>query len=461
MTDTNKPVQLLALDVVSRIATGMGKPFEKQTRFFALPVATVLADQKANIRAAALQTLTAIAEACEGLDSMVPGITTALESQNPAQKSNLLNWISEWFKSHPPSPSLDLNGWATPVVSSLDDRSADVRKGAQAVLPFLVATCGFDYMIQQTNSLKPASRATVVPLLKAAAANTPTPAPSAGAAPKQAKTAPAAPAAASKPVEASRASPPIDESEPASAPTSAPAKTGVVRRKLPIGSIPRPDSRASISEEGTAPRIAKPLSVGLKKPGSTIASAASRGPAANAVPSTPTTASPFLSASLEAKKSRLAKDGIRWIVESGPIRKDVVEGLQAQVEPCVTKELSSMLFSHDHNAVNDFISGLSVLCEFYNSLSSGEDKYGSSPAERQQLGIANADMALKYISIRVHEPQPNLISKCLDVVDNVIAFLRDANHQLSDQEALCFVPTVIHKVRFLLRNVTRMAHSLQ
>ena len=44
VTDTNKAVQLLALDVVGRIATGMGKPFEKHTRIFALPVATVLSD---------------------------------------------------------------------------------------------------------------------------------------------------------------------------------------------------------------------------------------------------------------------------------------------------------------------------------------------------------------------------------------------------------------------------------
>ena len=83
VTDTNKAVQLLALDIVGRVASGMNKPFEKQTRFFALPVATVLSDQKANIRAAAVQSLTAMAEACEGLDSMAHHLTAALESANP------------------------------------------------------------------------------------------------------------------------------------------------------------------------------------------------------------------------------------------------------------------------------------------------------------------------------------------------------------------------------------------
>jgi hypothetical protein len=54
VTDTNKAVQVLALDIISKIAIGMGKPFERQSRFFVLPVATVLADQKAPIRTAAI-----------------------------------------------------------------------------------------------------------------------------------------------------------------------------------------------------------------------------------------------------------------------------------------------------------------------------------------------------------------------------------------------------------------------
>jgi cytoskeleton-associated protein 5 len=47
VADTNKAVQMLALDIVARIAAGMGKPFDKQTKLFVIPVATVLSDQKA------------------------------------------------------------------------------------------------------------------------------------------------------------------------------------------------------------------------------------------------------------------------------------------------------------------------------------------------------------------------------------------------------------------------------
>ena len=441
VTDTNKAVQVLALDIVARIATGMGRPFEKYTRLYALPVSTVLSDQKTNIRQAGLTTLTAIAEACEGVESMAGGVATALESANPLQRSTLLNWIAGWFKDHEAGASLDLTSWAGPVVSCLDDRSADVRKGAQAVLPVIIGQTGFDYVMQQTNSLKPASRATVLPLIKAAAAIAPE---------KQGK--PAAPTAPEKP--SKQVPPPVKTTATSSAspppvsppPSSAPAgKLAGVRRKLPQGSISRPDSRASTNEEVAGPpsRLAKPGLGGLKRPGSTV-------PMRAAVASTPPpsvgTPAPFTTMNVNAKNARLTKDGTRWIVESGPVRKDLVDLLQMQVEPHASKELFSLLFSRDHNAVNDHVSGLTILCDFYAALAAGDDRYGLSPQERSDIGIANADLTLKYVSIRVHEPQPNLINKCLDTVEGVMAFFRDINYQLTDAEAICFIPTVVNKV---------------
>ncbi|KAH8117420.1 microtubule associated protein [Phellopilus nigrolimitatus] len=450
VTDTNKAVQLLALDIIARIATGMDKPFEKHTRFFALPVATVLSDQKANIRQAGLATLSAIAEACDGVESMVHGFTTALETANPLQRTTLLNWIADWFKCHEPNASLDLSTWAAPIVSCLDDRSGDVRKAAQAALPYVIAQVGVDYVLQQTNSLKPASRSTVVPLVKAAAASVPE---------KSSKPTPApvsVPASALPPAKTSAPTPssPIPQSPPPV--SSVPSASGIpavgpasklagVRRKLPQGSIPRPESRASVVEDAPAPssRLMKPGLGGLKRPTSSFASK----PAAPVAPSpVPSALSPFTTMNLDAKKARLAKDGARWIIESGPTRKDLVDLLQTQTEPHTSKELFSLLFSRDHNAINDHISGLNMLCDFYSTLAAGDDRYGFSGQERSTVGIANADLALKYVSIRVHEPQPNLIGKCLDVIDNVMAFLRDVNYQLSDPEALCFVPTIINKL---------------
>ena len=420
VTDTNKAVQTLALDIVSRIATGMGKAFEKHSRLFALPISTVLSDQKATIRSAALQTLTAIAVACDGVESMVSGFTTALETTNPLQKATLFQWIVDWFKDHDVPSSLDLHPWAALVVSSLDDRSSDVRKAAQALLPTVIQCAGFDFVMQQTNSLKPASRPGAARLIQAAKPAAPVNAP----APK--------PTTVGKASIVSDAPPPPpspSESPPATiVPDNNPPNKGLgVRRKLPQG-ISRPESRADNSDGGTKPIPVNKL---------TTPTIATKAQIPSSVPQN--SHLPFSTVNPEVKRSRLMKDANRWVNEGGPTRKDLAELLQSQMEPCTSKDLVARLFSHDHNAVNDHINGLGVMADFYSEASDADENI-------EKLCTANLDLPLKYISIKAHEPQPNLISKCLDVVEAVLAFLRHTNYQLTDNEAMCFVPTMIYKV---------------
>lgn len=464
ITDTNKAVQTLALDIVARIATGMGKPFEKQTKFFVVPVASVLSDQKAPIRASALTTLTAIATACEGMDPLVHWLTTALEVNNPVQRSNLLNWIAGWFKEHEMTPGIDLGSWLATVVSCLDDRSADVRKGAQAVLPFLIASAGFDKVMAQTNNLKPASKASAVPFINAARASAPSSsAPSAApaaAAPAPAKPAPAAKAAPNKPVMPS--SPPSSGAgtlppspTTAAPPTSKMAPAGKltgIRRKLPQGTISRPESRAESVDEAPTSRLpGKPgPGFGLRRPGMPVPSALKTAPPPAAAISPPPAMAgdmAFTGMNVDAKRSRLAKDPGKWINEAGTTRKDLADLLQHQMEPYASKDLVGQLFSTDHNAVNDHVAGLATIAEFYSDLQAGDERFGLSDEDLKTVGIANSDLALKYVSIKAHEPQSNLIAKSLDAVDSVLAFLRSIDYQLSDNEALCFIPTMVYKVR--------------
>ncbi|KAF8268872.1 ARM repeat-containing protein [Lactarius quietus] len=433
VTDTNKAVQSLALDIVARVATGMGKPFEKQTRFFIVPVCTGLADQKAPIRAAAIQTLTAIAEACEGLDALVHGLTAALEVNQPLQRAQLLGWIVDWFKGHDMTPGLDLSGWVAPIVGCLDDRNGDIRKGAQAVLPYLIASAGFDQVMHQTNSLKPASKGTAVPLIQAARAAAPTPA----AAQKVAVTPrpPSTPPSGSSPPQSPTPGP------PAGRPGTA-GKLGTVRRKLPTGSVSRPDSQMELDDAVTPRASSKMGGLGAKR--STPASK-------SAPPSLPVSAAasheslPFHGTSLDVKRVRLLKDVGKWVNEGGSTRKDLAELLQHQMEPNASKDLIANLFSQDHNAVNDHVNGLTMLCDFFTDLQAGGEVLGLTEDDARIIGLANSDLALKYVSIKVHEPQSNLVSKCLDVVDAVLAFLRNVECQLTDPEAMCFIPTLVYK----------------
>ncbi|KAI9566458.1 armadillo-type protein [Boletus coccyginus] len=430
VADTNKAVQSLALDIVARISTGMGKPFDKYTKLFVVPVATVLSDQKAPIRAAAIQTLTAMANACEGMDSMVHFLGTALEATNPTQRAALLGWISDYLKESPPSSSVDLSNWAGTVVACLDDRSADVRKGAQALLPPLITFVGFDKVMAHTSVLKPASRKTALPLIQAAKElATPSPAFE-----PQAKPVPKASATIAVP----HPSPPPPPSPPPAAPASGvPSKLSGVRRKLPQGTV-RPESREEpVEESSNATKL--PGKTGLKRPG--VAA-----PAAKATTPTALASLPFSSMNMEVKRARLAKDLQRWINEAGPMRKDLADLLQHQMEPHVSKELVGQLFSHDHNAVNDHVSGLSTMQEFFLAATSGEDKYGVPVDDMRAVGLACSDLALKYVSIKAHEPQSNLTSKCLDVIEALVSFLRSMDAQFEDSEAMCFVPTFIYKL---------------
>ena len=449
--DTNKAVQSLALDIVARIATGMGKPFEKQTRFFVLPVCAVLSDQKAHTRAAAIQALTAMADACEGLDALVHGLTAALEVNQPLQRAQLLGWIVDWFKEHGITPHLDLSGWVAPIVGCLDDRNGDIRKGAQAVLPYLIATAGFDQVMHQTNSLKPASKGTAVPLIQAARAAAPT-----GAAESVATA-----SASQKVTVSSKANPPSTpppESSPPQSPV-APAgrlgstnRLGTVRRKLPTGSVSRPESQVEVVDEGATPRASKMGGLGARRAG--LATPGSK----SAPPSLPVSAAPsqeslpFHGSSLDVKRVRLLKDVGKWVNEGGGTRRDLAELLQHQMEPNASRDLIANLFSQDHNAVNDHVNGLTMLCDFFTDLHTGSESLGLTEDDARAIGIANSDLALKYVSIKAHEPQSNLVSKCLDVVDAVLAFLRNVDCQLTDPEAMCFIPTLVHKVRIYLCN---------
>lgn len=431
LADMNKVVQSLALDVVARIATGMNKPFEKYSRVLVLPVAQVMADQKANIRAAGATTLTAIAVACEGIDSMAHYLGTALEGTNPLLRSNLLGWMVGWLGENKPSPSTDLRDWSAPLVSCLEDRSAEVRKGAQAVLPYVIAQVGLDQVLNQTNALKPANRSAVIPLINAAAA---------AAGPKTSNSA--------STINTSSSSSTIKSAQNGSIPTvdssnSVPgvARKGLLSKKLGVAT-PRPASRG---EEDRPASPGGPLSAirakafGLKRPAS---AAASQTPS----PQLQEESMPFIGENSDPKRSRLAKDAGRWIIESGPSRKDLTDLLQHQMEQHASRELIAQLFSRDHNAINDFVSGLSTICDSYLAVAAGNPPPGVPTSVAKDILVANADLPLKYVSIKVHEPQPNLINKCLDVVDSILALFASSSYVLSDPEAACFVPTIIHKV---------------
>jgi hypothetical protein len=113
------------------------------------------------------------------------------------------------------------------------------------------------------------------------------------------------------------------------------------------------------------------------------------------------------------------------------------------MESHASKQLVAQLFSHDHNAVNDYIAGLTTMCDFYSNVEEGDEI-------AVPVCLANLDLPLKYASIKVHESQSNLVGKCVDLIEALISFMTTVNYQLSEGEAICFIPTFIYKASNLL-----------
>ena len=417
--DSNKVVQGLALDVVARLATGMGKGFERHARGLLPAVIGVLADQKATVRANGVATLSAIADAVES-DMWIPACATGLESANPALRKDVLSWLAERF-SVAPSTSSDAPLLVAPTLACLEDRAADVRKAAQALLPALVGSVGFATVADAASSLKPASRAAVMPLITAARSSAGT---EAGPAPPVAKAATVT-----------------------AAPTvrTAPANGVSALKKLP---------RAPIAARSQTPEPSPARANGSAVTPRAMAPAARAAPPPVVAPSAEEP--PFRSADPAPKQARAARDigAARWTID-GPVRADQIEQLHQQMGPHVSAALLGRLFSKDHHCERDYLAGLTTLDECAADRTQATDRYDVSWPEMTGRIVANVDLVLKYLTVRLGDTNTSIVLKCLDVTEHTVVVLADTGYMLSDYEANAFLPSLIAKVRSLVPSAAR------
>lgn len=433
MADTNLSVKMLALGIITKIATGMGQPFDKYNKLLTPAVASVCADQKATTRSSAIATLNAMAEASGGLDSLYPGLASSCETTNPALRAAVLGWLAERFQADAPAPSSDLQPLAAPVVHCLEDRNADVRKAASAVLPFVVANTGADFVMDQTSGLKPASRSTIIPLIEKARANAPSsstpsaPAKGTTAAAGPSKTAAAKSATPGRPVKApvpARASP-----APAARPTVPPVRS-LAMKALSTA----PSSRQPVSHEDRATGLPKPRTAA--RPASSQSSAPSATSSSARVP-------PYQSDAPEPRAMRVKKDSTRWILEASP-KTDLTEYLAHQMEHHASPDLYAQLFSKDHRAEEDYMAALSALSDFY--ASSAATTFALRDDEVQALQMANIDLTVKYAALKLLSNNTQITNRCLELITNIADTVARYEQRFSDAEAKLFVPALIFKV---------------
>ncbi|UZJ52839.1 hypothetical protein CBS101457_002159 [Exobasidium rhododendri] len=461
-TDNNMQVRTFALDAIGKIATGMNKGFADHARNFIPPITQVLADAKAPIRLSAIKALTAIAEQV-GVGPMIPGFCSVLESKvaNPMLKQDLFTWLGQWFEEHTPEKGIELNGLALPAILCLDDKLAAIRKAAQSVLPFIIMRAGYKYVLEQTSSLKTASRNTVIPLIDAAKsqalAKTPKPsaAPSAAvrAAPATSTTAAtprttsvvrnAAAAAAAAALSGSSSDAP--NSQPPremlpDLPTTTPRK-GLMKPPSVVGrslksATPGIDSRV-LTAATDATRSAAPRMSIVKRP------------ALSSTTALVTKSAPFLSNDVKFKISREKKEGgsrgTYWIGSDAIPRPELMEVLRHQAEHHLSTPLLEMMFSKDHNAERDYLSALTVLIDYVSSPTSAAEDYDLNLEETVSRAVANSDLLFKYVAIRLTDNNTSISLKCLDLLEHLITLLREQEYHMSDYEAKAIIPCLIAK----------------
>lgn len=370
LVDTNIMVKNSAIDAIGKIATGMGKPFDKHIKLFAQPVAAILADSKPANRTPALATLTAMATAVGGIEPMIPSFGVCLAGPNPMLRATLIAWLVEQF-AEVDTVRMDLTPLMGPIISCVEDRSADVRKQATAILPTVVASVGFDFAMDATSKLKPAMKQTVIPLIQAARSAAPIPASTSSSSTASAPvSAPPTPAKATTSRPASVAS--VRAPPPAAAPTViAPPKP---RGIMATGSLPtaaRPASRASASSNDDGSRYKS--ATGLRRPASVIASKATS--SRSETPAERTGPPPFRTSDPAPKTMRAKKDASKWVF-SEKAEQHHTDLLASQMEPHASPELFGLAFSRDHNASMDYLSAIAIIHACFADMAKEAEKFG-------------------------------------------------------------------------------------
>lgn len=399
LNDSNKNLQVLAVDITGNLAVAMGKPFDKYVKVFTGPIIAVLSDNKANVRAAGVAALENIRKACS-MEMMASVFGTSLANEAPALRKELLTWFSTAIKEEADAAKFDFGGMITPLFSCLQDRNADVRKAAQFALPELIGVVGYDAVVSKTSELKAAQRQTVMPFVEAARG-------SAGSAAGGISSASATPA--KKRPESAHAAASDDRAGRSSSATPSRMKT-LTRKK--VGGIPAPRSQAM-----------------------------SQAPSAGAASEDAT--APILTNEPRAKQVRAKKEN-RWQFDTP--RSDVIDGLRAQFDANMSPELTALLFSTSQYAERDRLNGLGILNECLGSPELCASKYNVDYADMKKRYVANLDLILKYLTIRFFDTNTSMLIKCLDVTQNLVAVLDEEGVNLTEYEAVSFLPFLINKV---------------
>ncbi|KAJ3202313.1 Microtubule-associated protein, microtubule dynamics during spindle orientation, partial [Dinochytrium kinnereticum] len=398
LTDSNKNLAMLAVEICGTIAVAMGKPFERHAKIMFSPMAGLLADQKNHIRSAAMTAINNVFTAC-GLEPCLSSIAQSLMIDQPQLRKDLLKWFTEKLDATKEEgiTLVEVQPLVHPILLCLQDKNADVRKPASVVLAMLGETVGMNPIVDRAGELfKGAALQSLSTYFEAARASS-KPAPAAVSSLK----------APTTPTKLKRASTVVTNSE-------AGAKS-----RIPGGSVGVPKS-------GKARPATIIGTLSLKREAPAAAASAEM-------------SDPVMTSDFSAKEARANQDrGLtKWTFDAP--RRELIDFLQEQCEGNIFAGIVSLMFSTDHYKEKDFISALTMLDEgIISAQSTGND-------DLVMAYVCNSDLILKYITIRLFDTNTSMLIKCLELLEHLFSLLDNQNVLLSDYEASSFLPFFINK----------------
>nr|XP_016493302.1 PREDICTED: LOW QUALITY PROTEIN: protein MOR1-like [Nicotiana tabacum] len=165
LCDSNKNLVIATLSTVGGVASAMGPAVEKSSKGILSDILKCLGDNKKHMRECTLNTLDSWLAAVH-LDKMVPYITGALtDAKLGAEgRKDLFDWLSKQLTGMKEFP--DAVHLLKPVASAMTDKSADVRKAAEACFGELLRVCGQEMVSKNLKDIQGPALAIVVERLR-------------------------------------------------------------------------------------------------------------------------------------------------------------------------------------------------------------------------------------------------------------------------------------------------------
>ncbi|PJF18721.1 hypothetical protein PSACC_01466 [Paramicrosporidium saccamoebae] len=344
-SDANKNLVAQALELTSAIAAGMGTALEKNggLRVVVGPAAATLADNKPQIRAAAVKFLSA-ALAVGSLGSMASALSSLLAGESPNLRRELVTWLGENPASLTKCPDEERNALMLAVIGCLQDRTIEVRKAAVHFIDVSLDYIPGDALLRICQAAKPALLSQMKQI--------------------------------------------VDSHQP---------KTTTIPKT--------PQKTAAGVGTGRTPK---------------------KGDMQNEIPG-----KVFIIEDAQVKAARIdaeSRGGLKWTFDAP--RSEFCDLLKNQLQGNVSSVIIKLLFSEDFK---DVVSGMTAIdvC-----ITTGNEKQGL---------LANVDLILKYLTIRLFDTNTSVLIKTFDLIEHALGVIDESNLRLSEVEASSFLPQFVQR----------------